>query len=82
VNKYIHLFFIGLIKGASSSWWIHLHNQHHAKPNVIDKDPDVRIEPVFVLGNVTPLKVAEKNAKKKQKFLYPYNVQHYLFPFG
>lgn len=82
VNKYIHLFFIGLIKGASSSWWIHLHNQHHAKPNVIDKDPDVRIEPVFVLGNVTPLKVAEKNAKKKQKFLYPYNIQHYLFPFA
>lgn len=82
VNRFIHLFFIGCIKGASSSWWIHLHNQHHAKPNVINKDPDVRIDPVFVLGNQTPLKVAEKNATKKQKFLYPYSIQHYLFPFA
>lgn len=57
VNYYIHLAFIGLIKGASASWWTHLHNQHHAKPNVINKDPDVRIDPVFVLGTKAPMKV-------------------------
>jgi fatty acid desaturase len=31
----MHLFFMGFIKGASSQWWNHLHNQHHAKPNVV-----------------------------------------------
>lgn len=82
VNKLIHLFFIGLIKGASSGWWIHLHNQHHAKPNVIGKDPDVRIDPVFVLGQKAPVKTAEKNANKKQKYLYPYDIQQYFFPFA
>jgi fatty acid desaturase len=35
LNHYMHLFFMGFIKGASSQWWNHLHNQHHAKPNVV-----------------------------------------------
>jgi hypothetical protein len=26
---------MGFIKGASAHWWNHLHNQHHAKPNVV-----------------------------------------------
>ena len=34
-----------------------MHFQHHAKPNVIDKDPDTRIEPVFVLGDKIPIRV-------------------------
>jgi len=27
--------FLILLQGASSSWWQHLHNQHHSKPNVV-----------------------------------------------
>jgi len=44
-------------KGASADWWNNMHFQHHAKPNIIDKDPDTRIEPVFLLGNTIPIRV-------------------------
>ena len=27
LNRYMHLFFMGFIKGASSQWWNNLHNQ-------------------------------------------------------
>lgn len=59
-NNYAHLFFMGFIKGASADWWTYMHNMHHAKPNVIDKDPDVRLEPFFVVGNVEPKRVKQK----------------------
>ena len=75
-NKYIQYFFLGFIKGGSVCWWNHLHNQHHAKPNVIDKDPDTRMKPIFVLGEHQPRRTAEKD----EKYLFPFNMQHYLFP--
>lgn len=31
-----------LLMGMSSGWWIAKHNRHHANPNHLDKDPDVR----------------------------------------
>jgi hypothetical protein len=34
-----------------------MHFQHHAKPNVIDKDPDTRLEPAFVVGDKIPIRV-------------------------
>nr|QBO56274.1 fatty acid desaturase 5/6-4 [Brachionus rotundiformis] len=79
-NNYVHLFFMGFIKGASADWWTYMHNMHHAKPNVIDKDPDVRLEPFFVVGKVEPRRRAEKNVIKKKKNFYPFTIQHYLFP--
>ena len=101
LNRYMHLFFMGFVKGASSHWWSHMHNQHHAKPNIvsicsyiltilktkkkilknfqIDKDPDVRIDPIFVLGKVQPVKTAEKNVKNKKTLVFPYNYQHKYF---
>jgi fatty acid desaturase len=36
-----------------------MHFQHHAKPNVIDKDPDTRVEAVFVLGADLPKRVIQ-----------------------
>ena len=42
---------IKFFQGASADWWNHMHFQHHSKPNIIDKDPDTRIEPLFVLGD-------------------------------
>ncbi len=57
LNQLTQLFFIGLIKGASGEWWRYMHNQHHAKPNVIGKDPDVNIDPVFLLGDIQPIRV-------------------------
>ncbi|GFO18483.1 fatty acid desaturase 2-like [Plakobranchus ocellatus] len=60
--------------GASPSWWNHMHYQHHAKPNVMDKDPDVRLEALFVVGEHMPVKIA----KEKKKSM-PYNWQNYYF---
>ena len=56
-NKYIQKIFLGFIKGACFDWWNHMHNQHHAKTNIINKDPDSKLDPVFVLGINQPLRV-------------------------
>lgn len=78
LNHALHHFTMGFTKGASASWWNHMHYQHHAKPNVIDKDPDVRLEALFVVGEVMPVKVAQE--KKKSM---PFNLQHkYFFAIG
>lgn len=74
LNRVFHSISMNIIKGASTSWWQHLHNQHHAKPNVINKDPDVRLEPMFVLGDEIPKRVAEKRISR-----IPYNWQQYYF---
>lgn len=74
----LHYFIVGFMKGASASWWNHMHYQHHAKPNVIDKDPDVRIDKLFVVGSVMPVEVA-----KTRKKSMPFNHQHkYFFAIG
>ncbi|XP_076088717.1 acyl-CoA 6-desaturase-like isoform X4 [Mytilus galloprovincialis] len=72
----ISLAFYGISQGASPDWWNHMHYQHHAKPNVLDKDPDVRVEQLFVVGDVMPVEVA-----KSGKSSFPYNQQHKYFPF-
>ena len=59
-NKYIQHVILGIIKGGSVQWWNHMHTQHHAKPNVIDKDPDSRMDPIFVLGKTQPIRVFNK----------------------
>ena len=56
-NRYAQMFFLGVVKAAGAEWWRFLHNQHHAKPNVIDKDPDVGLEPAFVVGTIGPVTV-------------------------
>lgn len=78
LNHLLHLFLMNQIKGAASDWWNHLHYQHHAKPNVMGKDPDVRVDAVFVVGDKMPEMVAKKNKKSM-----PYNFQHrYWFLIG
>lgn len=34
-----------------------MHFQHHSKSNVIDKDPDTRLEPVFLFGGKIAIRV-------------------------
>lgn len=51
------LFFFLILQGASPDWWNNMHFQHHSKPNIIDKDPDTRIEPLFLLGDTIPIRV-------------------------
>uniref|UniRef100_A0A2I2ZH03 Fatty acid desaturase domain-containing protein n=1 Tax=Gorilla gorilla gorilla TaxID=9595 RepID=A0A2I2ZH03_GORGO len=54
-NHLVHKFVIGHLKGASANWWNHRHFQHHAKPNIFHKDPDVNMLHVFVLGEWQPI---------------------------
>ncbi|XP_019402718.1 PREDICTED: fatty acid desaturase 2-like isoform X2 [Crocodylus porosus] len=61
-------------QGASANWWNHRHFQHHAKPNIFKKDPDVNMIHIFVLGDSQPVEYG----KKKLKYL-PYNHQHEYF---
>ncbi|KAG6922788.1 fatty acid desaturase 2, partial [Chelydra serpentina] len=73
-NHIVHKFVIGHLKGASANWWNHRHFQHHAKPNIFKKDPDVNMLHIFVLGDSQPVEYG----KKKLKYL-PYNHQHEYF---
>uniref|UniRef100_A0A3B5MZI8 acyl-CoA (8-3)-desaturase n=1 Tax=Xiphophorus couchianus TaxID=32473 RepID=A0A3B5MZI8_9TELE len=66
-NHLVHKFVIGHLKGAAASWWNHLHYNHHAKPNVLSKDPDVNMSGIFVLGSVQPV---EASSWKKICFKY------------
>ena len=77
-NHMVQNFIIGYLKGGSANWWNHRHFQHHIKPNVFHKDPDVSMLHVFVLGEWQPTEYR----KKKLKYL-PYNHQHeYFFLIG
>uniref|UniRef100_A0A673MWK0 Fatty acid desaturase 2 n=1 Tax=Sinocyclocheilus rhinocerous TaxID=307959 RepID=A0A673MWK0_9TELE len=64
-------------QSASASWWNHRHFQHHAKPNILKKDPDVNLLNVFVVGNVQPVEYGIKKIKN-----LPYNHQHKYFFIG
>lgn len=46
-------------QGGPKSWWNHMHNQHHAKPNCFRKDPDLNMHPVlFTLGKTLSVEVS------------------------
>ncbi|NWZ24170.1 FADS1 desaturase, partial [Asarcornis scutulata] len=50
-NRLLQIIVINVLKGLPASWWNHLHNQHHAKPNCFRKDPDLNMHPLlFSLG--------------------------------
>lgn len=74
MNHFVQRIIICWFKGVSADWWNFRHYIHHAKPNAIVKDPDMRFYPLFVLGKVIPREVGEK--KKKPM---PFNWQHYYF---
>ncbi|KAK6309407.1 hypothetical protein J4Q44_G00208700 [Coregonus suidteri] len=77
-NHILQKFVIGHLKGASANWWNHRHFQHHAKPNVFSKDPDINSLHVFVLGDKQPVEYGIK----KLKYM-PYHHQHkYFFLIG
>ncbi|KAK7113757.1 hypothetical protein V1264_012987 [Littorina saxatilis] len=78
-NHITHIFTINFLKGASSSWWNYRHYQHHAKPNRMSKDPDIRMDKLFVLGKVQPVEWGQK--KKKGFFGLKFNFQHEYFFF-
>ncbi|KAL2310075.1 hypothetical protein Nmel_006314, partial [Mimus melanotis] len=66
-NHIVHKFVIGHLKGASANWWNHRHFQHHAKPNIFRKDPDVNMLHIFVLGDTQPVEV-RKSRENMEKY--------------
>ncbi|CAC5371548.1 FADS2 [Mytilus coruscus] len=74
MNKIFHHIVIGHIKGASSHWWNFRHFQHHAKPNVGKKDPDVDFPYLLLLGENFPVTWG-----KQKKGFMPYNQQQNYF---
>ncbi len=75
MNHIFHRIVIGTIKGVSADWWNYRHFQHHAKPNTIKKDPDIRFGSLLVLGKIIPRELGEK---KLGKLPYQYQ-QNYFF---
>uniref|UniRef100_A0A8C5TR75 Cytochrome b5 heme-binding domain-containing protein n=1 Tax=Malurus cyaneus samueli TaxID=2593467 RepID=A0A8C5TR75_9PASS len=74
-NHVLQIVVLTVLKGLPASWWNHLHNQHHAKPNCFRKDPDLNMHPLlFSLGRTLSVELG----KKKKKFM-PYNHQHKYF---
>ncbi|NXI24933.1 FADS1 desaturase, partial [Sterrhoptilus dennistouni] len=57
-NRLLQIVMINMLKGLPASWWNHLHNQHHAKPNCFRKDPDLNMHPLlFSLGKTLSVEV-------------------------
>jgi len=74
MNHYMHWFVMTILKSASPTWWNWRHFNHHAKPNVVNKDADIKMTHFFVLGD----QVSKLWAKKDKGFL-PYNYQQYYW---
>ncbi|KAH3770840.1 acyl-CoA 6-desaturase-like [Dreissena polymorpha] len=74
LNHIAHHLIIGHLKGASSHWWNFRHFLHHAKPNIIKVDPDIKTANLFLMGDVLPKLWGEK----KRGFM-PYHFQHIYF---
>ncbi|KAF8571467.1 hypothetical protein P879_01097 [Paragonimus westermani] len=76
-NHFFHEITMGLSKGSSCHWWNYMHSQHHAKPNIIDKDPDIRLEPVFVVGETLPVRAASKESSWSRHMPYEYQDKYF-----
>ncbi|XP_044115264.1 fatty acid desaturase 2-like protein FADS2B [Neovison vison] len=76
-SKWNHLmqkFLMSHLKGLSAKWWNNQHFQHHVKTNIYPKDPDIDVGPLFLVGDLQPVKYG----KKKIKFI-DYEKQHLYF---
>ncbi|EGW01529.1 Fatty acid desaturase 2-like protein [Cricetulus griseus] len=70
-------FLLTVSQGLSADWWNYRHFQHHVKPNIYPKDPDIDVGPLFLIGDTQPVKYG----KKKIKYI-DYEKQHLYFYLG
>jgi len=75
-NRWMHYLTLSHQKGASKDWWNWRHFMHHSKPNVIHKDPDIKMIYIFVIG-----KRLSALWGKKRLGIMPYSLQHYYWHF-
>uniref|UniRef100_A0A8C6CFD5 Cytochrome b5 heme-binding domain-containing protein n=1 Tax=Moschus moschiferus TaxID=68415 RepID=A0A8C6CFD5_MOSMO len=73
-NRLMQKVVMGHFEGLSAKWWNNRHFQHHVKTNIYPKDPDIDVGPLFVIGELQPVKYG----KKKIKYL-DYEKQHLYF---
>jgi len=73
-NHWLHYILICHLKSASRTWWNWRHFLHHAKPNTILHDPDIKASYVFVFG-----KEMARRWGAKKKGIMPYSVQHHYW---
>ena len=66
----MHRIVIGTLKGAGADWWNFRHFNHHAKPNIHKKDPDIAFGHWILLGKIIPREVGSQ-----KKGSYPYRSQ-------
>lgn len=79
LNQWGQFIVLDIFKGASSRWWNYRHNQHHARTNIVDKDPDISIPKLFLLGTKLPVLWGQK----KLRGYFPHNWQQvYFWLFG
>ncbi|NXH76571.1 FADS1 desaturase, partial [Hydrobates tethys] len=65
-NRLLQIVVINVLKGLPASWWNHLHNQHHAKPNCFRKDPDLNMHPLlFSLGKTLSVEAGIRNILRR-----------------
>jgi len=72
----VHYLTLSHTKGASKDWWNWRHFMHHSKPNIIQKDPDIAIAHLFVIGR----RLSQIWGKKKLGYM-PYSWQHRYWHF-
>ncbi len=71
-NDWVGLVMANLFAGLSYGFWLAKHNRHHAKPNMVDGDPDINLR-------VIAFSTEQKYAKPAtERFLT--NHQGWLFP--
>ncbi|KAI4581175.1 hypothetical protein MJG53_010717, partial [Ovis ammon polii x Ovis aries] len=46
--------------GLSAKWWNNWLSQHHVKTNIYPKDPDIKVGPFYVIGDLQPVKGPEE----------------------
>jgi len=73
-NHWLHYILICHLKSASRTWWNWRHFLHHAKPNTLLRDPDIKASYVFVFG-----KEMARRWGAAKKGIMPYSVQHHYW---
>jgi len=72
LNDWVGLVLATLFAGLSYGFWLRKHNRHHAKPNQIDRDPDIGIR---VLSFTTESKESKRGIERwlsdRQGYLFP-----------
>ena len=71
VDHFTQDLFEGLLKGGSGSWWRNRHNKHHAMPNSIGYDGDLRTTPFFAWDDVLVKKVPTGLLRVQHILVFP-----------